>query len=541
MKKKLFLLIALLLCPLSVFAANKTETIYTNLDLNGKVIKSNVNTKLTNLDNTSYEDYTLLNKITNINGEEKFTLNNNRLTWEAKGKDICYQAPNTLEQPITIKTNYYLNNELVNVKDIKNKKGNIKIEVLLQNNSYNSNYGMYNPYVVVLATTLNNKYNSNIEVSNGEIIDNGKTSAIAAIASPGMYDNLKIDELKDLDKITITYKTTKFEEKELYVAATPKLLEEIDISKLSKLDNLSSSINLLQENMNKIESGSNELTSGTTKIKEGSTQIANNLETVVSGVNSLKEGANSLDGALNQILQVLNSQIEEMNKSYYDESGNPINPFEDVDKLVAGDNQAIESLQNLNKTFAENFTKSGLDITKSEEELTSTLSAMLQAGYIDEQTMTNLLTYKKLYDGNNQNIYLYNKNIEGLNALKGTITESSTKIQTLTKTLSGTLSQVEAGASSIDNGLTSLGTGLDKLYQGALSLEEGTNELNNGANTLSNGIKEFNDQGIKKLSNYASIINNYTNKAKILAKMSNEYNGYSTNNANKTIFIYKIK
>ena len=338
--KKYLLLIVLLISPLTVFATTKTETIYTNLDLNGKVIKSEVNSKLTNIE-SNYQDYTLLNKITNINGDEKFTLENNRLTWESKGKDIYYKAPNTLEQPITIKTSYYLNNELVNVKDIKNKKGSIKIVIDLKNNSYNNTYGMYNPFVVSIATTLNNKNNKNISVSNGEIIDNGKTIAVAALASPGMYDNLKVEELKSLDQVIITYDTTKFEQKEIYAVATPKLLENIDISRLSKLDNLSSSLNLLQDNMNKIENGSNDLNNGVVKIKDGANAISSNLKPTVEGVNSLKDGADKLTNGINTLNDGLKAKMSEINSTYYDSEGNRIDPFADINQLISGDEQAL--------------------------------------------------------------------------------------------------------------------------------------------------------------------------------------------------------
>ena len=531
--KKYICLLLIILFPVSTFAITKTETIYTYIDTNGKILKSTVNNKISNLDKTTYEDYTLLNKITNINGNEKFTLNDNKLTWESKGKDIYYQAPNTLEQPIIIKTKYYLNNELIDVKKLNNKKGNIKIEINLENNSYNDKYNMYNPFVVAIGTTLNNKYNKNITITNGEVIDNGKTTALAAIASPGLYSNIKIDELKNLDHIIITYETTKFEQKEIYAVATPKLLDKIDISRLSKLDNLSSSLNLLQENMNKIENGSKSLTEGTEKIKNGSNAITNNLGIVVDGVNDLKSGSNKLDYALNQIITELNNQINEMSSQEIS--------FAEIEQLIAGDEQAITKLTAANETFKQTLAKDGLDITKSNQELSNELLVLVQSGIINQETMTSIMTYKSLYDGNNESIYLYKLNINALNTMKDKLIQASTKITSLANTLTATLQQVEQGASQIDNGLLNLGTGLDKLYAGAQELSNGTNELNNGANTLSEGIKKFNNDGIKKLTNYSSIINNYSNKVKVLSSMSNDYKGYSTNNADKTIFIYKIK
>ena len=49
---------------------------------------------------------------------------------------------------------------------------------------------IYVPYAIVTTTILNNTNNKNIKVTNGKIINNGQSSVITAISSPGLYDSL---------------------------------------------------------------------------------------------------------------------------------------------------------------------------------------------------------------------------------------------------------------------------------------------------------------------------------------------------------------
>ena len=95
------LISSMLLTPVSTFALTKEEKIYANLNYDGKVEKTTLTNHLFNLEKGTITDDTELQKILNINGKEKYTLENGIISWNSKGKDIYYQGTSTKTLPIT--------------------------------------------------------------------------------------------------------------------------------------------------------------------------------------------------------------------------------------------------------------------------------------------------------------------------------------------------------------------------------------------------------------------------------------------------------
>ena len=232
------LISSMLIAPVSTFALTKDE-----------VEKTVVNNHIFNLDKGEVNDDTELKKILNINGTEKFSKDGNLLTWNSTGKDIFYQGSSDKELPITVDVKYYLNGKEMSAKKMAGKKGEVKIRLSFKNNIYSN--GLYTPFVVTMGTTLSNKENTNIEISNGKVVSTGKKSMAVALASPGLYESLGLDELKNLDEVVLSYKTTNFKLNNVYIISTPKLLSDADLSIFNKMDTLNSSLGLLQTNMNK--------------------------------------------------------------------------------------------------------------------------------------------------------------------------------------------------------------------------------------------------------------------------------------------------
>ena len=93
LNKKILILLVILLLPINIFAYQKEEFIYTNIDSKGKEIDKLVNNEIKIKSKGTIEDETYLKNILNINGDEKFDLNNNnKLLWKSDGKSILYQG-----------------------------------------------------------------------------------------------------------------------------------------------------------------------------------------------------------------------------------------------------------------------------------------------------------------------------------------------------------------------------------------------------------------------------------------------------------------
>lgn len=526
------ILSSLILTPINADALTKRETIYTNLDSNGNPYKTLVNNHLYINEKGNIKDETQLKEILNINGDEKFSFDNGVLTWNANNRDIFYQGKIDKESLISVEIKYYLDDKEMNAKDIIDKKGDIKIELIFKNNSFitKNNKKLYTPVVITAGTIIDNKENSNIEITNGKVIDTGTKNILAAISSPGLYESTNINELKDLDKITISYKTNKFKLNDIYLVATPKFLEETDFDIFSKVDKLTSSISLIKENMDKIENGAKELEKGTSNLKSGTNEITKNLNTTLIAVSKLQSGSEKLDSSLKQIINALKNSKEMLNNK--DITGSIAN----LNTLKAKNNEAITNLTNTNNGISDIYNSKGLVNFNTDEELRLYFTNL----NIDETSINNLITVKKTYEGNNNLIALLNANNSAIDQTILSLTEISKQIDTLLNNLNNTLAQVENGTSTLNDGLKDLKIGVDKLYSGSINLSNGADSLDNGISSLTNGITTLNKEGINKLNNYTNKVKLYSNNLKEINKLSKNYNGFASNNATSTLFIYKI-
>ena len=285
---------SIIMSPLSSYALTKTETVYSNLNANGSVNTTNINVSLTDLEEGEVVDYSKLDDIKNVNGEEKFSKDSERLVWKSTGKDIFYKGKLNSELPITVSAKYYLNGEEKEVKDITGKSGSIKMVFTFKNHSYDYNTHMYTPFVVSTVSMIPSKNNSNVNASTGKVVNTGNKTIVTAISAPGIYESTDIDELKDMDEVVITYDTDKFKMNEVYFVITPKLLEEADISKLDKVSNLKGSLNTLQSGVNDLQNGSNTLYEGSNTLTDGLTTLNNGLKEALDGSTQITEGLKQL-------------------------------------------------------------------------------------------------------------------------------------------------------------------------------------------------------------------------------------------------------
>ena len=547
----------LLLNPASVFAMTKNETIYSTLNYNGVIEKTTINTRLSDLEKGSVVDYTKLDDIKNINGREKFSIDSGTLTWKSTGKDIFYQGKVTEELPIKVTAKYYLNGEEVNPKKIRGKSGDVKIVYSFTNESYDKSSGMYTPFVVTTTSIINSDNNTDIDISNGKVVNTGTKNIVTGISAPGLYDSVGLNELKDMDKVTITYNTTKFSMNEVYFVITPKLLSEVDVNMLSKVDSLNSSLNTLQTGKNELQNGSSTLNDGAKKIENGTKSLNDGLKSATNGMQEVNSGASELNSKVTSINSLVNALVDIMT------NGNSTDPeviervnyekqvinsydatilpkIEQLQTLYLGNVQAINTLKNTNESISQVYNQYSLGNFKLDstdtrslpilsEYFTNLLTSQGMSSEEIKSTITNLTTVKKTYEGNLQLITLLEGNNQALLTSKDLI-----------GTVSSKLSELNEGTNKLSNGTKQINDGLTKLYSGSNALLSGTVNLSNGTNTLNEGIIKINNEGISKLTEYGNKAVTYKNKVKTLTNLSKNYKGFASDNSDSTLFIYKI-
>lgn len=109
---------------------DKDETVYVFAKANGDVDNILVNETLKNRDKSDkIEDTTDLKDIVNVKGDETFTQNGNKITWDAAGNEISYQGTTDKELPVSVKATYYLDGNEISPEDLAGKSGKVKIRL----------------------------------------------------------------------------------------------------------------------------------------------------------------------------------------------------------------------------------------------------------------------------------------------------------------------------------------------------------------------------------------------------------------------------
>lgn len=507
----------ILLNPMSVYALTKNETIYTSLDATGNVTTSSVTNHLFIHDQKEFEDETELKEILNINGKETFTLNSNVLKWKTNGNDIFYRGKTDKEQPIDVEVEYYLDGEKKNVKDMIGKKGSIKLVFHFQNhlnhqvNINGKKETIYTPFVVSIGMILNNQYNKNISVENGKWVDSGSRSMVIGLATPGVYESLHVESLKGLNTVTVSYDTTKFSMGNVYMVATPKVLEEKDLSVFEKLEQVTSNMSILQQSMNQIEEGVKKLETGSSALLKGTNDLSVNLDKAMNSITALKNGSIQLEKGITTLLSVLTQTRTELNS-----------------KVVTSKSQ-LNMLKKGNETAIMNILKPLGGITFEQ----------LYVKYKDIVNLTTVIdptdpeaSIKSAY----QLVLLLKQNNAAMEEMERSLDEIVSNMDFLIDSVKP-LQNIH----SLSNGLHSLETGMKQLSVGVHTLKNGEKELNDGIITLHGGVTKMNREGINPLYTYSNMIRSYSNKIEAMTKLSQEYCGYATNNADNTMFIYMMK
>jgi len=513
-----------------VSALTKNETVYAKLNDDGSVNKITVNEYLNNLNRKDVlKDESDLLNIININGKEEYKTNGNKISWYAKGNDIYYQGSTNKELPVDLKIKYYLDDEEKKLDDILGQSGKIKIEIkynnkdkhiLKVNNKYET---LYTPFTITTGFILKGDNNKNISVSNGKVINNGKDYMIAGISTPGLYESLKLNELKGMDKLEINYSTTKFELPNIYAVVTPKIISKDDLKIFDKMDALYKNVDVLKEAIEEIEKGSKALVDGADALNKNSQVLASKIKLLDNGAKKLKNGTIELDKGISYLLSTINSTKLELNKLNSSEAANALNKAT-LEALMATQGTPVADLlnENINSLTLMKNTWTTLTATiNKNKEMIKSLSVTPEANEQNKALITLLKEYNNI-----------------LSAI-------------LPSSLNSMLGELELGVKKLKAGSTELVSGSSTLYQGVDALAKnvptlayGVNKLYLGSVSLNDGISKYNKDGITKITNFVNInVKTTQDRVETLINLGEKYNTFTMNskgNKADTKFIISI-
>lgn len=280
----------------------KEETVYVNADAAGNTDEITVSNWLKNSGDVSGKltDKSTLNDIKNVKGDEKYTADGDKITWNTDGKDIYYQGTTDKELPVSVKLTYYLDGKEIQPNKLKGKSGHLKIKVNYENKSKKNVEvngkieNMYTAFVMMTGMILPNDNFTNVTIDNGKVISDGNRSIVVGFGMPGLKESLNLDDIKDADDLTIPESleveadVTDFEMSPTFTVGLSDLTKDLNLDNIADMDSLQNALDELDDAALELVSGSNTLSDGT--------------KTLADGVGSYTEGADTLNDAIQKYL-----------------------------------------------------------------------------------------------------------------------------------------------------------------------------------------------------------------------------------------------
>lgn len=626
---------------------SKEETVYVLTKADGSVKKIIVSDWIKNSQKASkITDFTKLENIKNVKGNEKYTMNSeNMRVWDADGNDIYYQGSIDKEIPVSIAASYQLNGEDISAEALAGKSGRVTIRFDYENRLYENvdvngkKCKIYVPFVMMTGAMLDNDIFTNIDISNGKIINDGDRTIVIGFALPGMQNNLNISK-KDIELpeyLEISADVENFELTTTLSVATNEMFNNIDVDKSNSLDKLIGSMNDLSEAMNKLTDGSSALYEGVSTLLEKSDELINGITKLADGADKLKDGSQSIQSGSNELyngIEQLYNGLGELKSNNKDLKNAAKTVFEtllstanaqikqsglEIKKLTISNyskvlDEAISSLSEskIRKTAEEtakakvtqaveaqrSYIKTQVEVAVRQKVLEGVLSQLgytydqyknaVDAGLIDSavqnQIDASVDSMMKSQDILNQISSTTDAKVnslieENLNsnevkqqiedavkqAKEGTTSLKSLKTQLdsynqfytgLTSYTGGVADaydgayllkngayKLKGGSYDLSNGAVELYNGITTLKNGSGKLIDGVEQLKTGSMQLSNGIKEFNEKGVKKLSDAVNgDFSDTYERLKATINVSKDYQsfgGISKEMHGVTRFIYK--
>lgn len=323
--------------------AGKEETVYVVADANGGTKEIIVSEWLKNKDGAStIEDASDLQDIENVKGNETFTQNGDKITWQADGNDIYYQGKADKELPISEKVTYYLDGKEMSAEEIAGKSGRVTIRFDYTNNEKTTQtvegktYEIYVPFAVMTGMICSDDFN-NVEVTNGKVISDGEKKMVVGVAMPGLKESLELTD-KDLNTdmeipeyVEVSADVENFSLEMTMTVVMNDLLSDANLTDAFDLSGLEEDLDTLSDASGQLVDGSKELSDGTGTLSSGVDEFATGIGTLKNGILNYTNGASQLSSGINTLA---------------DSSGTLIDGVSMLNNSAATLNNGIEKLNN---------------------------------------------------------------------------------------------------------------------------------------------------------------------------------------------------
>lgn len=280
---------------------SRNETVYVNLDDQGKVMDTEVVTWLRTDNKSPSHDVTIIKEVRNVRGTDTPSLSpDGKLIFTAPARDIFYSGTTTKNLPVTVNIQYRLNGKAVKRNTINGKSGKLELIINLKNQNSVLKEFTYKeigtgkkkvatekipvPFIVMVSTDLDIEQFNNVVAPEGAFAVVGRTMKMNWFSFP--YPEATVKLSADIQNVKMP---------SILFSVIPKFppLPEMDIE--SKLNQIYDGVDQVGANLVKLENGANQL-------NDGQQQMLDALKQVNEGTGQLIQASNAqmeiIDGAI---------------------------------------------------------------------------------------------------------------------------------------------------------------------------------------------------------------------------------------------------
>ena len=556
---------------------SKDETVYVLANADGSVKKIIVSDWIKNNGGKTVSDKTELSDIKNVKGDESYVMDtDNMREWNADGKDIYYQGTISKALPVDLKVSYELDGKPVSAESLAGKSGKVTIRFDYTNNQYKNvsidgkNTKIYVPFVMLTGLLLDNDIFTNVEISNGKIINDGDRIIAVGFALPGMQENLNLsrDKVDIPDFVEITADVNNFALSNTLTVAANSIISDLDVSKLDSADDLQASLTELSSAMSKLLDGSSELYGGLSKLLLKSNELISGVDKLANGASALSDGAAALSAGLSELVsnndtlnagakQVFDTLLSAVSQKLKD-NGITVDTLtvENYKTVIGGllenptDSQKAELINIADAALNAKLSAIGvpqnyygavkvllatkLSSGETQESAMAEIAAMLQ-NISDPQNAAAIGAAVATAESENgkQIINAFCLNLAN-QTLEPTVKEAVAQLDSYNEFYKGVLAytagakQAYDGSTELKNGAKELSDGANALKSGSSQLVGGVQQLTDGSKRLADGLKEFNEKGISKLTSLAGDdLGSLVTRIKATVEVSRDYKSFA--------------
>ena len=312
-------------------SVEKDEMVYVLTDATGDVQKVIVSDWIQNTPGSAQiADASGLQNVETVRGTQTpATGTDGSLLWDTNGEDLYYQGKIEKELPVSLQISYWLDGKSISPAGLAGKSGKVTIRFDYINKQYEmveidgKEEKIYVPFAMMTGMLLDNDVFTNVQVSNGKIVNDGSRITVIGIAFPGLQNNLQVDtekfEIPGYFEVTADVKN--FELGNTITVATKAPFDQIDTEQLDSVDELRDSLHALTDAMDQLLDGSSqlydglstlleksgELTMGVGRLADGAGQLQSGTGALHAGASSLSDGTAQLQGGANTLADGLHT------------------------------------------------------------------------------------------------------------------------------------------------------------------------------------------------------------------------------------------